>query len=517
MEHITKIGRQFLEYCRLNGTSGPMFIFKSKYVTEEEKLIQSFSRLKKRYLILPNFEFTHENYSHFLPQHRCDSPKCKLQTDHICHKKKRETEGECDFLVIGDEFTVILEVKGLRFQNTNENEIVRLEGCLRKAEVQNCRMKNLIKSISPKCNVSEFTLFPYISRDHFPINSKKDDTVLFKEDLDSIETLIDIFGEPFQASKVVAEDRLLCCIVGLHCIDQRGKWNFSNQRIRSCWNAAKHEVTLQPSACLSMDLKFNLKQLYEFEDDMKEFLQLFHVKDVDDISTSTLKLEKKDSLAEHIVKLAKLLKVSHALLKNVATDLASLKSEQLRNQARLIRVQEDLNVKKSVQLKSVEKTVDEKAVKLANNEQDRERNVIMFNVQERGVNHKNEHHDRHLAIKIMQSAGLPEQDVQFDCKRIGSLESSRIRPLKVMFSSKSTAFELLQKCKNLKDDEQYSNIFIAPDRSREERAEHKRRVELLKAKRAKTRAYAWKTDISFLVIHLLIFIMLLYTLNYHMC
>ena len=79
--------------------------------------------------------------------------------------------------------------------------------------------------------------------------------------------------------------------------------------------------------------------MYEFEDDVKGFLQ---------------------PLVEHTLKLAKLLKFSHELLKYAAADLDSLKCEQLQNQARLIRVQEDLNVKKSVQLDSVEKTVDDK-------------------------------------------------------------------------------------------------------------------------------------------------------------
>ena len=77
----------------------------------------------------------------------------------------------------------------------------------------------------------------------------------------------------------------------------------------------------------------------------------------------------------------------------------------MKNQSRLIQVQEELNVKGSVQLESVEKTVDDrlstwssvvakncekkvsqnemkKAVKLAIKEQDRERNVIMFDVPE---------------------------------------------------------------------------------------------------------------------------------------
>ena len=48
------------------------------------------------------------------------------------------------------------------------------------------------------------------------------------------------------------------------------------------------------------------------------------------------------------------------MLKIAAADLDTLKCEQLRNQSRLIQVQEDLNAKKSIQLDSVQKTVDEK-------------------------------------------------------------------------------------------------------------------------------------------------------------
>ena len=119
-------------------------------------------------------------------------------------------------------------------------------------------------------------------------------------------------------------------------------------------------------------------------------------------------------------------------------------------------------MEKSVQLDSVRKTVDDKlstwsfvaaknsekviqkevkkGVKLAINEQDKERNVIMFNVQEREVIDKNYHLDGQLAFKIMQRAGLTEQDRQFNCERIGSPEISRTRPLKLTFSYKSTAF-----------------------------------------------------------------------------
>ena len=105
-----------------------------------------------------------------------------------------------------------------------------------------------------------------------------------------------------------------------------------------------------------MNLKFNLQQLHEFEDCVKDFLRLINVKDVDDISKTCLKQIHKDPLlVEHTLKLTKLLKSSHELLKSAAADLDTLKCEQLRNQSRLIQVQEDLNAKKSIQLDSVQK------------------------------------------------------------------------------------------------------------------------------------------------------------------
>ena len=99
----------------------------------------------------------------------------------------------------------------------------------------------------------------------------------------------------------------------------------------------------------------------------------------------------------------------------------------------------------------------------------------------------------------MQQARLSEQDGQYNCKRLGAPESSRIRPLWIQFSSRSTAFELLVKSKNLKDSDQYNNIFINPDRTLQKRVEHKNLVEQLKViKRAENtdkRFYIWNKSI----------------------
>ena len=139
-----------------------------------------------------------------------------------------------------------------------------------------------------------------------------------------------------------------------------------------------------------------------------------------------------------------------------------------------------------------------KAVKSAINESDREFNVIMFNVEEQDDDDPSENYDADTAMDIMESAGLNAVEGEFTTERIGALEKERNRPLKVKFDFKSTAFDLLAKSKNLKDDEQYGSVFIVPDRSREERVEHRKLVEQLKLMRTQNpddRCYIWNKAI----------------------
>ena len=71
--------------------------------------------------------------------------------------------------------------------------------------------------------------------------------------------------------------------------------------------------------------------------------------------------------------------------------------------------------------------------------------------------------------------------------------------MKVKFNYKSAAFDLLALSKNLKDDTNYFNVFIVPDRSREERIEHRKLVEQLKLKRSKDPINDFIFGISLLV------------------
>ena len=98
---------------------------------------------------------------------------------------------------------------------------------------------------------------------------------------------------------------------------------------------------------------------------------------------------------------------SGQLLRSASADLDCLKREQLESQSKLLKVQDELSVKKSAQLDAVKDTVKEKmsswpwaavakktsgnqvimkemkkAGKCALKESDREYNVVMFNIEE---------------------------------------------------------------------------------------------------------------------------------------
>ena len=196
------------------------------------------------------------------------------------------------------------------------------------------------------------------------------------------------------------------------------------------------------------------------------------------------------------------------LVKCAAADLDFMKCEQLQNQSKLLEVQEEVMKNKSDQLEAVKSTVDDKltgwaaiveknsaktvtqkvmkkAVKSAMKECDREYNVVMFNVEEEQEDgDSSDQYNIDTARNVISSTGLTSFEGDFSTERIGSPDTEKNRPLLVKFDYKTAAFELLAKSKHLKDDENYSMVFIAPDRSREQRDEHRKLVQQLKKKRA---------------------------------
>ena len=259
--------------------------------------------------------------------------------------------------------------------------------------------------------------------------------------------------------------------------------------------------------------------MYQLERSISELLfSNFNVRELSNVRRTVLKSANKDIAVDFAMSLASLLDRSGQLLRSASADLDCLKREQIESQSKLLKVQDELSVKKSAQLDAVKTTVEEnmsswaavvkknsgnkvsqkevkKAVKCAINESDREYNVVMFNVEEQKEEDPSENYDADTALDIMNSAGLDAVEGEYTTERIGTFDKEKNR---VKFDFKSTAFSLLAKAKNLKNNEEYGQVFIVPDRSREERIEHRKLVEQLKLIRTQNpdkRCYIWNKTI----------------------
>ena len=110
-----------------------------------------------------------------------------------------------------------------------------------------------------------------------------------------------------------------------------------------------------------MDLKFELGSMYELEKSISGLLlSTLHIRELSDIKRTGLKAVNKDIAVNLAINLASLLDRSGQFLRSASADLDCLKREQLESHSKLLKVQDELSVKKSAKLDAVNNTVEEK-------------------------------------------------------------------------------------------------------------------------------------------------------------
>ena len=123
-------------------------------------------------------------------------------------------------------------------------------------------------------------------------------------------------------------------------------------------------------------------------------------------------------------------------------------------------------------------------VKSAIQDSDRAGNVMIFNVKE-----ENEAgtscvgHDKAAVKEILSATGAVISG-ELNCERVGRPQEENSRPLKVKIGNVSVVSDILAKSKVLKGHDKLNNVYISPDRSKEERVERNNLVKELKQKRA---------------------------------
>ncbi|KAL5246883.1 hypothetical protein ACHWQZ_G018926 [Mnemiopsis leidyi] len=189
------------------------------------------------------------------------------------------------------------------------------------------------------------------------------------------------------------------------------------------------------------------------------------------------------------------------LEKAAASSVNELKSKVMDSQNQLLlRQQEDLvSVKDTVQneMKSwadvvkksdkqtrqlTAKSVKE-AVKAVNEEEERSKNLIVYGAQDDNES------EWDYSCKIDKTTdtftAICDQlecenvDVQH-CTRIGEWRADRTRPIKVIFWTAADVETILRKAHKLKASDEFKKVYLAPDRSPEERAAHSKLVNQIK-------------------------------------
>ena len=116
------------------------------------------------------------------------------------------------------------------------------------------------------------------------------------------------------------------------------------------------------------------------------------------------------------------------------------------------------------------------AVKTVSDKEDRTRNVIIYGLDE--CNEENLEDEVGKVLVIIE-----EKPVIKDCCRVGIRKPGKKRPVKFTLRSSDMVHQILSKAKLLRTKEGYSNIYVSPDRTVEERRAYKKLWEQLQLKR----------------------------------
>ena len=121
------------------------------------------------------------------------------------------------------------------------------------------------------------------------------------------------------------------------------------------------------------------------------------------------------------------------------------------------------------------------AVKQAVKEDDRSKNIVLFGAEERDGTDKEDQETENVVLEILENVG--EKPNIMECCRMGKRSAGgRPRPIKVCLRSPDTAKRILANSRLLKDSPTTKHVYIAPDRTNEEREARKKLVGLLKGK-----------------------------------
>ena len=116
------------------------------------------------------------------------------------------------------------------------------------------------------------------------------------------------------------------------------------------------------------------------------------------------------------------------------------------------------------QTESIDPVVLKQVVQSVVQQEDRSRNLMVFGLPEA----ENENPTERIQ-EVFQGIGI--KPAIMEVSRVGRCsKEKKKRPVKVILSSASVAFQILSKARRLRESDDFSSVFVRPDRSEEERS-----------------------------------------------
>ena len=212
----------------------------------------------------------------------------------------------------------------------------------------------------------------------------------------------------------------------------------------------------------------------------------------------------KDIIAKCLEGCLKLFEKNLEACKSAASEIDKLKTEQINQQNEIIKLQQFQiqSVQETVQngIGSVQETVKtemcswakvveksckqteklsaksvEQAVKNVTEEEERSRNYIVYGLEEAEDGRTECLID--MSTILFQSTGSeqPYPDT-LDAYRLGEKQEGKTRPVKVTLRNAETVRYLLRRAYKLRENDQFKNVYLTPDRSRKDRTAHSKLV-----------------------------------------
>ena len=223
------------------------------------------------------------------------------------------------------------------------------------------------------------------------------------------------------------------------------------------------------------------------------------VNQVEDLNHALLMKLSKDSMANLIENMAKCLNCNLDVCKSAAgliDNLDNLKSEKIKKQENVIELQQQ-------QLEKVQDTIKteistwsdvakkncqpdapslrqvEKAVESAASKSSRSCNFIVYGAEEEDTSLNCVLNTVTELCNVIEVWPRPQL---LAASRIGTFVNGKVRPIKVTVASPEIVNQVLSSASRLKSSEDLRSVYLAPDRSKDERLTHQKLVKALKEK-----------------------------------